>query len=133
MKPLYICAQCGCPDLESAKEGGELLALGEAQVRCPSCGWEGPMKETRALLTTEKVYDSEAVLNCLMHVAFKHAAAPIAFTLRDIGMISDHPDDLNAVMRAAMEGLVRESFLAAAILSKHEVTTPEVNDGHDQG
>lgn len=111
---LYICKQCGCPDLMMPKSN-LVLDANDKVAECPNCKWKGPLKDAAGIYTTEKIYDTKAVLDLLLHVTTKHAAGPIAQALIFIGMIeADDQEALDKVMRAATEGLIRETFMAAA-------------------
>lgn len=111
---IYICPACGCPDLE-AEKSSIIVPAKERKVSCPNCKWEGPLSDTAGVLTSENVYDTKAVLNLLLFTTTKHAAGPIAQALIFIGLLEkDDQEGLNKIMRAAVEGLIRESFVAAA-------------------
>lgn len=111
---IYICAKCGCPDLEMSTSS-VVVSADQKKVRCPNCKWQGVMSETAGILTTEKIFDTKAVLNLLLYVTTKHAAGPIAQALVFIGLIEkDDQEGLDAVMRAATEGIIEKSFMAAA-------------------
>ncbi len=117
---LYICKHCGCPDLEMPKTTIVVDAK-DREVSCPNCQWKGPLSETAGIYTSEKVYDTKAVLNLLLFVTTKHAAGPIAQALEFIGMIEkDDQEGRDVIMRAALEGLIRESFVAAAVHSEEK-------------
>lgn len=117
---LYICKHCGCPDLEMPKSTIVVDAK-DREVFCPNCKWRGPLTETAGIYTSEKVYDTKAVLNLLLYVTTKHAAGPIAQALEFIGMIEkDDQEGRDVIMRAALEGLIRESFVAAAVHSEEK-------------
>lgn len=112
---LYICKQCGCPDLMEPQKSAIVLEAKHRKVSCPNCKWEGPLSEAAGIYTTEKVYDTKEVLNLLLYVTTKHAAGPIAQALEFIGMIEkDDAEGRNIIMRAALEGLIRDSFVAAS-------------------
>lgn len=111
---IYICAKCGCPDLLMEKSS-IVVAAKDRKVSCPNCKWEGSLLETAGIVTTEKLYDTKAVLNLLIYVTTRHAAGPIAQALTFIGLLEkDDQEGIDVVMRAATEGLVREAFMAAA-------------------
>jgi hypothetical protein len=111
---IYICAKCGCPDLEMSKSS-IIVSADQKKVRCPNCKWEGVLSETAGILTTEKIFDTKAVLNLLLFVTTKHAAGPIAQALVFIGLIEkDDQEGIDIVMRAATEGIIEKAFMAAA-------------------
>ncbi len=112
---LYICPQCGCPDLVEPQKSPIILPAERRKVYCPNCKWEGKLAESAGILTTEHIYDTKAVLNLLLYTTTKHAAGPIAQALIFVGLLEkDDQEGLNKVMRAAVEGLIRETFVAAA-------------------
>lgn len=133
---IYICRQCGCPDLVTEKTSLVIEAK-DRKAACPNCKWEGPLSEAAGIYTKDKVYDTKEVVNLLLHVTTKHAAGPIAQALEFIGLLEKGDDEgRNVIMRAALEGLIRESFVAAAEhaakkgnMEKHGhlETTSEVN------
>lgn len=111
---LYLCPVCGCPDIEAEKTSLVLPAK-ERAVHCPNCKWTGMLSDAAGLLTTENVYDSTAILNLLLYTTMKHAAGPIAQALIFVGLLERNDQaGIDLVMRAAVEGLVREAFSAAA-------------------
>lgn len=111
---LYICRQCGCPDLVAEKTNLVVEAKNR-HAACPNCKWEGPLSEAAGIYTKNKVYDTKAVVNLLLFVTTKHAAGPIAQALEFIGLLEkDDQEGRDIVMRSALEGLIRESFVAAA-------------------
>lgn len=112
---IYICPQCGCPDLQEPKASAIVLPAKERQVQCPNCKWEGVLAEAAGIATTERVYDTKAVLNLLLHVVTKHAAGPVAQALAFIGLLD--PKDqagLDHIMREATTGMIERAFVAAA-------------------
>lgn len=111
---IYICSKCGCPDLQIEKSTIS-LAPTQKRVSCPNCGWAGTMNETAAILTTEKVFDTKAVLNLLLYVTTKHASGPLAQALQFIGLVEKGDQDgLDNIMRAVTAGVVESAFMAAA-------------------
>jgi hypothetical protein len=111
---IYICPKCGCPDLEEPQRGIALSAT-ERTVKCPNCNWGGTLSEAAGILTTEKVYDTQAVADLLMYTTLKHAAGPLAQALLYVGLLEKGDQDgLDKVMRATVEAVVRESLMAAA-------------------
>lgn len=126
---LYICPTCGCPDLEAEKVS-IIVSAKERKVSCPNCKWEGALSEAAGVLTSENVYDTKAVLNLLLFTTTKHAAGPIAQALIFIGLLEqDDQPGLDKVMRAAVEGLIRESFMAAA---EHAASKKAAKEGADE-
>lgn len=129
---IYICPQCGCPDLEGEKAAIIVVAR-DRKIACPNCKWEGSLADAAGVLTSEKVYDTKAVLDLLLYVTTKHASGPLAQAFVFIGLLEPGDQDgMNKVMRAAVEGLVRESFLAAATHAAEKVqsSTPRSDDDH---
>lgn len=111
---LYICRQCGCPDLVMPK-GSLILEAKDCVVACPNCKWEGPLTEAAGIYTKEKVFDLKSVMNLLLHVTTKHASGPLIQAFEFIGLLEkDDIEGRNKVMRAALEGLIRDSFVAAS-------------------
>jgi hypothetical protein len=124
MAQIYICPECGCPDLETPKVL-VIVSAKEKKAHCPNCKWEGSLADAAGILTTENVYDTKAVLDLLLYTTMKHAAGPIAQALIFVGLL-DQGDQLgmNVVMRAAIEGLVKETFEAAAAHAKEKKMSP---------
>lgn len=111
---LYICPTCGCPDLMTAQSALALPAK-ERRTVCPNCKWEGMLSDAAGIATTEKVYDTKAILNLLLFVVSKHAAGPISQALQFVGLIDkDDQEGLDKVMRAATSGMIEQAFMAAA-------------------
>lgn len=111
---IYICPQCGCPDLE-AEKALIVVAAKDRKVSCPNCKWEGALSDAAGVLSSEKVYDTKAVLNLLLFITSKYAAGPLAQGLVYIGLLEQGDQEgLDKVMRAAVAGLIQEAFLAAA-------------------
>lgn len=111
---IYICPVCGCPDVVRA-EKSIFTPASDLSAKCPACKWEGRVSDLVALVTTERVYDTKAVLSALIFVANKHAAGPIAQALQLFGLVDKGDQDgLDHIMRAATEGLVTQAFMAAA-------------------
>lgn len=122
---IYICPQCGCPDIEISQSA---LALPASQrpVRCPNCGWKAMLSDAAGIATTEKVFDTKAVLNLLLYVVTKHAAGPVSQALQFIGLIQQGDQEgLDKVMRAATAGMVEQAFMAAA---EHAATKKELSE-----
>lgn len=124
MAQIYICPSCGCPDL--MYEAGIIITEAkEKKAGCPNCNWSGSLADAAGILTTEHVYDTKAVLNLLLYTTMKHAAGPIAQALIFVGLLEQGDEvGLNAVMRAAIEGLVKETFTAAAAHAKAKKMSP---------
>ena len=111
---IYVCPQCGCPDLEG-EESSLILSPTERKVSCPNCKWSGPLSDAAGILTSEKVYDTKAVVDLLIYVTTKYASGPLAQTFIMVGLLEQGDQEgMDKVMRAAMEGLIKESFAAAA-------------------
>lgn len=111
---IYICPQCGCPDV-LVEDKALITNNTSTKAQCPGCGWTGVARELVTLATTERVFDSKAVLSSLIYVANKHAAGPVAQALQLFGFIEkDDAEGLDTVMKAATEGLVTAAFMAAA-------------------
>lgn len=126
---LYICPTCGCPDIEEPQKSAILLPPSSRKVYCPNCKWEGLLSEAVGVLTSENVYDTKAVLNLLLFTTTKHAAGPISQALIFIGLLEkDDQEGLNKIMRAAVEGLIRESFVAAA---EHAASKQKAKEEHE--
>jgi hypothetical protein len=111
---IYICPQCGCPDIEVA-QSSLVLPAKERPTRCPNCKWTGMLSDAAGIASTEKLFDTKAVLNLLLYVVSKHAAGPVAQALKFIGLLEDGDQEgLDKVMRAATAGMVEGAFMAAA-------------------
>lgn len=124
MAQIYICPECGCPDLETPKVV-IITSAKEKKAHCPNCGWEGSLADAAGILTTEHVYDTKAVLDLLLYTTMKHAAGPIAQALIFVGLLEkDDQLGMNVVMRAAIEGLVRDTFAAAAAHAERKKMSP---------
>lgn len=122
---LFICPKCGCPDL-LVKKGSVIITGKDRKASCPNCKWKGTLAEAGAIFTKEKVFDLKQVLNLLLHVTTKHAAGPLAQALEFIGLIEkDDVEARNVVMKAALEGLIRDAFVAA---SEHAAKTGKTFD-----
>lgn len=113
---LFICPKCGCPDLLGEKQDSTIItSLKDRKVSCPNCKWEGTLNQAGGIFTKEKAYDLKQVMNLLLHVTAKHASGPISQALEFIGLLDkDDVEGRNVVMRAALEGTIREAFAAAA-------------------
>lgn len=112
---LYICPQCGCPDLVEPKRSAIVLPAKDRNVHCPNCKWEGALSQAAGIATTERVYDSRAVLNLLLFVVTKHAAGPVAQALAFIGVLDPTDQEgLDHIMREATTGMIERAFVAAA-------------------
>lgn len=110
----YICPRCGCPDLIGAKVT-LVVDPKDLKVSCPNCKWSGTHAERVAVVSSENVYNTEAVFNMLLFVTLKHAAGPLAQAFEHIGLLeAGDQEGRDAVMRAAIEGLIEKSFVAAA-------------------
>lgn len=123
---LYICPVCGCPDLEVATSALK-LPPDARKVSCPNCKWTDVLTKAAGIMTTEKVFDTNAVSSLLLHVVMRHGAGPIAQALQFIGLLK--PGDqkgLNHVMRAAIAGLIEAAFSAA---SEHAAAEKEGGSG----
>ena len=130
---IYICPTCGCPDIGEPQKSAVILPASARKVYCPNCKWDGSLADAAGVLTSEKVYDTKAVLDLLLYVTTKHASGPLAQAFVFIGLLeADDQAGLDKVMRAAVEGLVRESFLAAATHAAEKVqsSTPRSDDDH---
>lgn len=122
-KQVYICPQCGCPDLIKDKHTIVLDAK-ERQTSCPNCKWKGSYAERVAVVSTENVYNTEAVFNLLLFVTLKHAAGPLAQAFEHIGLLeAGDQEGRDVVMRAAIEGLIEKSFVAAASHAADKLNT----------
>jgi len=111
---IYVCPQCGCPDLEG-EQTRILLSPAEHEIQCPNCKWQGALADAAGIITSEKVYDTKAVVDLLIYVATKYASGPLAQAFLMVGLLEkDDQEGMDKVMRAAMEGLIKESFTAAA-------------------
>lgn len=113
---LFICPKCGCPDLLGEKTDSAIItSLKDRKVSCPNCKWEGTLNQAGGIFTQEKVFDLKQVMNLLLHVTAKHASGPISQALIFIGLLDkDDTEGMNVVMRAALEGMIRDAFAAAA-------------------
>lgn len=111
---LYICPTCGCPDLMIAKSS-LLVAAKERRTECPNCKWAGTLAEASGIATTEKIYDTQTILNLLLYTVTKHAAGPIAQAFQFFGLLEkDDKEGLDHIMREATAGLIEKAFMAAA-------------------
>lgn len=111
---IYVCPQCGCPDLEG-EQTRILLSPAEHEIQCPNCKWKGVLADAAGILTSEKIYDTKAVVDLLIYVTTKYASGPLAQTFVMVGLLEQGDQEgMDKVMRAAMEGLIKESFAAAA-------------------
>lgn len=112
---IYVCPACGCPDLMEPKASVLTLSAKERKVHCPNCKWEGMLADAAGIATTERVYDTRAVLNLLLFVVTKNAAGPVAQALRYIGLLEEGDQEgLDYIMREATAGMIERAFVAAA-------------------
>lgn len=121
----YICPRCGCPDLIGAKVT-LVVDPKDLKVSCPNCKWTGTHAERVAVVSSENVYNTEAVFNLLLFVTLKHAAGPLAQAFEHIGLLeAGDQEGRDAVMRAAIEGLIEKSFVAAATHAANKLSAKE--------
>ncbi len=125
---IYICPQCGCPDLVEPKRSAIVLPAKDRNVHCPNCKWEGSLDQAAGIATTERVYDSRAVLNLLLYVVTKHATGPVAQALVFIGLLDPKDQDgLDHIMREATAGMIERAFVAAAEVAAKAGTPISIN------
>lgn len=122
---LYICPKCGCPDL-MVQSSALALPAKERKSVCPNCNWAGSLADAAGIATTEKVFDTKAVLDLLLFTVSKYAAGPIAQVLQFIGLVEKGDQvGLDKIMRAATEGLIEKAFMAAA---EHAAEKAQLNE-----
>jgi hypothetical protein len=130
MEARHCCPDCGSIDLVVTSKG-LLGADGKSLSRatCPNCAWEGPLKDTIGLATTEQVWTTERIAEVMLRVSSKHAAGPLIQLLEYIGLVPamqegtssearGHNDIVqlirDRVARSTFEGMVTAAFEEAA-------------------
>jgi hypothetical protein len=96
-------------------ESALVLTAEQREASCPNCGWKGSLKSAAGILTTEKVYNTQAIALLLFHVTAKHAAGPLAQALAFVGLVDvKDQEGLDKIMRATCASMVEAAFTAAA-------------------
>lgn len=111
-----FCPDCGSPEVEHTTE---VMVTSDGVITTPMtcrlCGWQGRASDTLGMLTTERVWDTEAVANLLLRVCTKQAAGPLVQVFRFVGLIEPGDQEgQDKVMRATFEAMITAAFQAAA-------------------
>lgn len=133
---MYLCPDCGFNELLVRNQGlkgpdGESIAT----ASCPNCGWDGPLRRTVGVLTTERLWTSKAIGDLMLRIVTRHAAGPMVQAYEFIGLLPrtqeipedgsdeeikaarDHNDLAQAcrnhVMRAVFASAIEAGFEAA--------------------
>ncbi len=133
----HSCPRCGSIDVVLAESGSILSVNGKTDkiAVCPNCTWEGPASETVGFVTSEKVWDIQAIAEVSLNVIARHAAGPLIQLWEFVGivpkmkLVSDeiprairrknekHNDKVqkvrDKVLRATIAGALEQAFTTA--------------------
>lgn len=91
--PTYMCPDCGFNELTISGKGLKAAdGSSLAKSSCPNCSWEGPLSATVGVLTTERLWTSNAIGDLMLRLVTKHAAGPMVQAYEFIGLLPKSRD-----------------------------------------
>jgi hypothetical protein len=111
----YFCPACQGPELRVQRP--VLAGTGSGSAECLLCGWKGSPEDLIAPLAVEArdFWTIDRVANVLLHVAARHASAPLLGTLEALGLAPRATGASDEEMRSALA--VREAIVKCVLES----------------